>query len=296
MKENMYSVSNICFVLALLILPSSSYICINPSPVKQGLRMNKCASPLFGHKVHFSNDVFPLKPSDKHIADGKVFDQEQSSMLIHKDVTNPLKKVPSSWKNILKPKPLKKALRICLATVFAFCILLLLPLENASAVPSGGRMGGSFGGTSRESSAPSRTYSSPSTSRQYLYSRPSVTINPSPWYGYSPFYPAPFFPSPVYRPGLTVVTGCPNIVGLLMFFVVGLASIGFMSSFQTTGMRDHSFTRTLGPGVTVSQITVAMHVPEKKSSNSILQFLSRLSTMSNTDSRVGVSNLVNEGK
>ena len=279
------------FVFVGLILPSSSYICINPSPVQRGLRLSKLTSKQCRYHSQSNNDLFSLKLSGKRITDGKTHHRDQSSMSIHKYTTDPSRKLLSSLSDILKRKRLKRALCLSLAAVFLHCFLML-PLESASAVPSGGRMGGSFGGSSRESSS---VY--PSNSRQYLYSRPSVTISPSPWYGYSPFYPPPLLPSPFYRPGLTVVTGGPNVVGLLMFFFVGLGSIaGFISSFQTTRVRDYPFNTALGSGVTVSKISVALHVPERTTSKNILRFLNSLSSMSNTDSRVGVSNLINQGE
>jgi uncharacterized membrane protein len=52
--------------------------------------------------------------------------------------------------------------------------------------------------------------------------------------------------------------------------------------------------RVLGPGMSVVLVSVALDVPNRDHSNSILSVLSRLSTTASTDSRVGIQNLTSE--
>lgn len=110
-----------------------------------------------------------------------------------------------STKNVEPISTPKAALNItAIKTFFLSLSIFLLPLfitQSASAVQSGGRMGGSFGGSSsrqsssRSYSSPSRSYSSPSStySRGYsrglsrgYYSRPNVIVAPN--MGYRPWY------------------------------------------------------------------------------------------------------------
>lgn len=82
------------------------------------------------------------------------------------------------------------------AALFLSLFIFILPLltafpQSAMAVQSGGRLGGSFSGSSRSSSSMSRSYSAPSRSYSrgyssggYGYSRPNVIVTP----GISPFY------------------------------------------------------------------------------------------------------------
>ena len=46
----------------------------------------------------------------------------------------------------------------------------------------------------------------------------------------------------------------------------------------------------------MAQISVALNVPDRDSLSSVLTYLNRLSQTAKTDSRVGVSNLVSQGK
>ena len=51
----------------------------------------------------------------------------------------------------------------------------------------------------------------------------------------------------------------------------------------------------LGPGVSVAEISVALEVPDRDRSDSILNVLERLSRTARTDSRVGLQNLTSQG-
>lgn len=195
----------------------------------------------------------------------------------------------NSWKSIRQnvQKQNKKAM-----TIFAAALLIMstffTPLE-ALAAPSGGRMGGSFGGSSRSSSS-SRTYSSPSSyNRGYsrgissgYYSRPSVTVVPSiGGYGY---YGAP------------VIAPAPAIGWWRGPIIIDIMIFGFFASAVVSSVLggDSDSSSALGSGVTVAKISVALNVPNRSDRNSILSYLHRLSATANTDSRVGISNLVSQ--
>jgi uncharacterized membrane protein len=178
--------------------------------------------------------------------------------------------------------------------------LLFTPIQDALAAPSGGRMGGSFGGSNRSSSSTYRSYSSPSRSytRSYssggYYSRPNIIVAPpQPIFGggYG------FFGAPIVRPGVTVVSTGPSLLGFLSTAFVGLVLFSTISSFTRNQWDDVGNTSTdsaLGPGVTVAQVSVALNVPRRNDSSSILKYLDRLSATARTDSRVGISNLVSQ--
>ncbi len=102
------------------------------------------------------------------------------------------------------------------------------------------------------------------------------------------------------RPDVAVVnTIGPDIVSTIVFGSV--LGIVFINSF-THGSRDYigvdkdeaRTSSALGPGVTVVQISIALDVPNRDSPSSFLSFLDKLSHTANTDSRVGVSDLVNK--
>jgi hypothetical protein len=200
----------------------------------------------------------------------------------------------------------KKALSFLAAAVFMMATLFS-PLA-AFAAPTGGRMGGSFGGSSRSSSAPStRSYSSPGGygrgfSQGYstgYYSRPSVSISPFGGFGYSPF----FSPAPVIYPGagVGVISRGPSIFGVISFGIFAWILLQAASTFtrprdSATFFDSASGDSVLGRGVSVAQISVALNVPDRDDRNCVLSYLDRLSETSKTDSRVGVSNLVSQGK
>lgn len=179
--------------------------------------------------------------------------------------------------------------------------LLFTPLQDAMAAPSGGRMGGSFGGSNRSSSSSSsRSYSSPTRSytRSYnsggYYSRPNIIVAPpQPIFGGGYGY----FGAPIVRPGVTVVSTGPTFLNFLSTAFIGLVLFSTISSFTRSQWDDTGNTSTesaLGPGVTVAQVSVALNVPRRNDSSSILTYLDRLSASARTDSRVGVSNLVSQ--
>lgn len=189
--------------------------------------------------------------------------------------------------------------------VVALSMTLLFSPMAADAAMSGGRMGGSFGSSSRQS------YSTPS-SRSYSggsYStRPSVTIAPIiGGGGYTPFYSPfvnPFFPGPmVYGggPGVIAISRGPSLWDLMIFggiAWVAWSAISNTVSQSVDGMTDAWTERTsaslLGAGTSVVQLSVAMTVSRRDDPNSILSVLERLSQTARTDSRLGIQNLTSQ--
>merc|ERR1712224_251916 len=199
------------------------------------------------------------------------------------------------------------------------------PLNNADAVMTGGRIGGSY-----HSSSPSSSYSRPSISRgvpsssssysrgysrgyssgYYRNSRPSVTIAPSFGYsgGYSPFgspFYSPFATTTVPRvygsPGIISYARGPSFFDLILVggFMYALSQIFLVdSSIGETNVLDNWLssstqqqTSALGSGMDVVKLSVALEVPDRDDRNSILSVLNRLSQTAKTDSRVGIQNL-----
>ena len=202
-----------------------------------------------------------------------------------------LHKVFTSVKtSFLKPK---RRITSLMAAACITLFVLFAPLSEAFAAPSGGRMGGSFGGGGSSRSSPTRSYSSPSRSysrgysRGYgagYYSRPSITVVPSG----NPYY---------YSPGGVVVRRGPSVLDVFFFGVFALVMVQAFKNFGNDTSWDEDVTsNALGNGVTVAQISVALNVPDKDSPSSILRYLNQLSRTARTDTRVGVSNLVSQGK
>jgi uncharacterized membrane protein len=204
--------------------------------------------------------------------------------------------------------------------------------DLANAAMSGGRMGGSFSAP-RSSSSSSMSRPIMPYSRGYNadggygygggysrggYSSPGITIAPiiSPFASplASPFYNPLAFPRPYYYggggPSVVAVSRGPSFLDLIFFGAIGLVIFntirGFTSSSSsmTTAGGDGFWSDSntvatmsssaLGPGTTVAQISVALEVPNRDDSNSILNALQRLSKTANTDSRVGIQSLTSQ--
>ena len=199
------------------------------------------------------------------------------------------------------------------ATVLLMLTMTFNPLPS-EAVMSGGSMGGSFGASGRRQSysAPARTYSSPSYGSSYgsgfnrgftsgYYSRPSVVVNPVAPIMPSPFY-SPFWAPTYYsRPGVVVSSGGGfGLFGLVTSMGFALVALNAVNSFVGSAGSgvldrvDNAVGGALGPGVSVAEISVAIDVPNRDDSNSILSVLNRLSNTARTDSRVGMSNLTSQ--
>mmetsp|Transcript_4100 Transcript_4100/g.6240 ORF Transcript_4100/g.6240 Transcript_4100/m.6240 type:complete len:461 (+) Transcript_4100:388-1770(+) len=245
-------------------------------------------------------------------------DHENEGSIIDLEVVTP-RKSPSkiygfhpgivrSWNTFLQsmPKfkpPFPKRIRHKTMTVVTSLLLLLsvltTPLSDALAAPSGGRMGGSFGGSSRSRSPPtSRSYS-----RGYT-SRPPVRISPGYGYGRTIIAPMPVAPIVQVVPvgsSVGVVSRGPSFVSVVVFTIMAMVVLSSVSNVSNSlldakgiGGSPSAMDSALGPGISVAQISVAMNVPRRSDSGSILSYLARLSHTAQTDSRVGIRNLVSQ--
>jgi uncharacterized membrane protein len=205
-----------------------------------------------------------------------------------------------------------------IAATMLTLVLMLSPMA-ADAAMSGGRMGGSFSAPRQSSSrmmSPSRSYGggySQGYSPRYYGTRPGVTIAPtitpfvSPFASpfYNPFMPRPFF---FGGPGVMTYNRGPSFFDLLF-----LGGLGFMITNAIRSARDGTATSSwgndesgtsiwnsnvemsaLGAGTSVVQVSVALEVPNRDDTNSILSALSRLARTSKTDSRMGIQNLTSQ--
>jgi uncharacterized membrane protein len=181
------------------------------------------------------------------------------------------------------------------ATAFA---LAFMPLSNADAAMSGGRMGGSFSSRpSMSRPAPRSSSSSSSYGRGYsqgyssgYVSRPMIGYGGG--YGYGGYSP---LMSPYGGAGIISVARGPSFFDLLFVggFIFAVSQIFLKSS--TTDEWSSSSVDTLGgalgSGSEVVQLSVALEVPDRDDRNSLLSVLDQLSQTARTDSRVGIQNL-----
>jgi uncharacterized membrane protein len=256
----------------------SSYTALRSSPAS-------VPNALFA-SMHQIDDPDNLEPSMKTTKTNPYMPKNHG---LHPSIHNAFQSIRSAFS-----KRQHKAMTFLAATII-MAFVLFAPLQDAIAAPSGGRMGGSFGGgSSRQSS--SRSYSSPSrSSNSYgrgfshgyssgYYSRPSITVAPSIGsYGY------------YGRPGVAVVRTGPSIIDVIIFGAFVAVLFGSFSGGSRDLLdKDETTSSALGPGVTVAQISIALNVPNRDSPSSFLSFLDKLSHTANTDSRVGVSDLVSQ--
>ena len=201
-----------------------------------------------------------------------------------------------------------------LAAACIFCLLLLTPLQDAQAAMSGGRMGGSF-----SASPPSRSYSAPTTTRTYstpsyrsrttYYSSPTIIAPSAPMispYGYGGGFMSPVYPRPLLfgggGGGAVVVNRGPSFFDLLFWGAVGTVIFSTIkgmanpleSSASSWGSIDDATTSALGAGTSVVSLSVALSIPNRRASNSLLSKLDRLAQTARSDSRVGLQNLVSQ--
>jgi len=203
---------------------------------------------------------------------------------------------------------LKKTGMQLAAAALAFAIAFM-PLNDAEAAMSGGRMGGSFSAPRQSISRPAPSSYSRGYSRGYssgYMSRPSVTVSPGIGFGYSPFM-SPFSPFTPFSPFAPRVYGGPGVISVSrgpsffdLLFITGFffaASQIFLGSGKALSRSSDtldwssSVSSALGPGTSVAQLSVALEVPDRDSPNSILGVLNRLAQTAKTDTRVGVQNL-----
>jgi len=172
---------------------------------------------------------------------------------------------------------------------FAGALLVVFAIHsNAAWAVTGGRMGGSFGPSTRSSSPPvsrSRPSSLPRT-RYYPNTGPRIHIHTNPFPStqvYGSYGRAETYYTPVAR-------RFSATDALLLTGTAGLIAYGF-----TNNRRQDGETSPLGPGATVASVTVCLDVPNRRDPNSVLNRLKRVSDQADTSRRESVQKLVADG-
>jgi uncharacterized membrane protein len=256
--------------------------------------------------------LWSTSPFSSNEFGGKAAETTAPPSLSEKRSTDPTPIIATALQNMVKDPS------AVIAATMLTLVLMLSPMA-ADAAMSGGRMGGSFSAPRQSSSrmmSPSRSYGggySRGYSPRYYGTRPGVTIAPtitpfvtpfaSPFY--NPFMPRPFF---FGGPGVMTYNRGPSFFDLLF-----LGGLGFMITNAIRSARDGTATSSwgnddsgtsiwksnvemsaLGAGTSVVQVSVALEVPNRDDTNSILSALSRLARTSKTDSRMGIQNLTSQ--
>jgi uncharacterized membrane protein len=292
---------------------------IGPLPVR-GVQSNMVASqplsihmksaPLWAKTDNFYQSNLPVMDAETEIHGNKAMTETPTPKPKRKSTD------PTPVLFTLAQKMTKEPTMAVAAAALA--LVLMLSPTAASAAMSGGRMGGSF---PSQRSSPSRSMS-PSSSRSYGggYSRGSSYSRgfqsgygtglgtgylARPQMGISPFY-SPFgVPRPMFfgGPGAIVYNRGPSLLDVAFFGGIAYMIVNTIRSAadgntltswdeETTSFwGDGAATSALGSGTSTVQISVAMDVPNRNDSNSILSVLDRLANTAKTDSRVGIQNL-----
>jgi hypothetical protein len=180
----------------------------------------------------------------------------------------------------------KRWLRRCRQTVtsLAFSLLVIFSCHsNAAWAVSGGRMGGSFGATSRSSSSSYGTTSRAVPMGRYHYdSGPRMHVHAH-WGPSSRLYGSrDNFPG-----GTSVATQLsPSPIALL-----ATTTIVFAYGF-TNNRRRNGETSPLGPGATVASLTLSLGAQNRNDPDCLLNRLKSVSENFDTSQRQGVQDLV----
>jgi uncharacterized membrane protein len=180
----------------------------------------------------------------------------------------------------------KRWLRRCRQTVtsLAFSLLVIFSCHsNAAWAVSGGRMGGSFGGTSRSSSSSYGTTSRAVPMGRYHYDYgPRMHVHAhwgpsSRLYGSSDNFPGGTFVATRLSPSDIVLLTTTTIV----------LAYGF-----TNNRRRNGETSPLGPGATVASLTLSLNAQNRSDPDCLLNRLKSISENFDTGQRKGVQDLV----
>jgi uncharacterized membrane protein len=285
--------------LALFLAGSSPYA-VAFSPIASPIVARMTAKPV---APMMSSPIMAMKNDNA---------ESDSNDIAVREPINPKPVLLSFMEDLTKDKAHVKLAAASMALALAF-----LPLNDADAAMSGGRMGGSFRAPRQSMSRPSMSRPSQSSynrgysggNRGYsgggYYPRSSTTII-SPGLGYSPFYNpvVPYYGGGYGGAGAMGYSRGPGVFQIL--FIGGvlytaasvLSSAGNAVSDTATSSFGGAFnsaeTSALGPGASVVQVSVALEVSNRDDPNSILGALDRLSRTSKTDSRVGIQNLTSQ--
>ena len=225
--------------------------------------------------------------------------------------TNPTPVLVSAWKKLTSSS---FSVPVMVATLLLVMTVSLSAIPDvASAAMSGGRMGGSFGSSAPPMrSAPPRMGGGGYGGGSRYYgggARGGITVAPIITPPIVPIVPGPYIGPYGGGPG---VMAAPLVRGPSFFDLIFFGTFGFVllsaltstfsgiasSTATTTGFwdskADEGVVSTLGPGVTVAELSVALEIPNRDDRNSILTVLDRLAQTAKTDSRVGVQDLTHQ--
>ena len=94
-----------------------------------------------------------------------------------------------------------------------------------------------------------------------------------------------------------VVSTGPNFGSLFILVGFFILVLNFLSNIKDSSVGLFligASSSVLGPGVSVIEMSIALDVPDRDDSNSILSVIDRLSRTAKTDSCVGVQNLTSQ--
>jgi hypothetical protein len=178
----------------------------------------------------------------------------------------------------------------CRRTVTSLALSLLVVFAcytNAAWAVSGGRMGGSFGATSRSShgSYGSSMSRNVQPSRYHYNVGPRYNIHTGPSSGLYGSFGRDNFPG-----GTSVATRfSPHDIALL-----GTVTIVFAVGFSNNRRRNGE-SSPLGPGATVASLTLSLNAQNRNDPDCVLNRLKSISEKFDTSQRKGVQDLVSEG-
>lgn len=188
----------------------------------------------------------------------------------------------------------QRVFKLILSGALALSLLFSIFTQPSFAVETGGRIGGSTGSFSRSSGSSNRGYSSPPSARSYSgYSPSRSTVILQPRYGYSSYnYGSNFGGGVVIQRGPSLFDVL--FTGAFAYIVISSVASSIKGSSDNDLWSSSSSSGVLGPGISVAKLSLALEIPDRTNTSNILTYLSKLSETANTDSRVGLQNLLSQ--
>lgn len=188
----------------------------------------------------------------------------------------------------------QRVFKLILSGALALSLLFSTFTQPSFAVETGGRIGGSTGSFSRSSGSSSRGYSSAPSARSYSgYSPSRSTVILQPRYGYSSYsYGSNFGGGVVIQRGPSLFDVL--FTGAFAYIVISSVASSIKGSSDNDLWSSSSSSGVLGPGISVAKLSLALEIPDRTNTSNILTYLSKLSETANTDSRVGLQNLLSQ--
>lgn len=168
---------------------------------------------------------------------------------------------------------------------FALAMIFFLSTTFPAFAGTGGRVGGSFGPSSRSSHS-SSAGSSLSGYRSRSWGGPTIQYNMG---------PRVILQARPYSPQVYVSSfDTPLATHFRTSDIVLLATTGALLAYGFTKHHQDKSSSPLGPGATAASITLHLEVPNRDDPNNILETLKRVSRRVDTNSRKGVQDMVTE--